>query len=107
MGCRLIYLDDLVQRLHEACCPIAVIPGLIRDTCRTKNRRIYPAWIADRVRTDIKLFQRALRSASLPPGLPAPLSRGGRPVCWVRMRPLTGANGFNATAVEFLRRALV
>ena len=33
MGYRLIYLDDFVQRLHEACCPITVIPDLIRDPC--------------------------------------------------------------------------
>ena len=38
--------------------------------------------------------------------LPEPLSRGGKPVCWVRMRPFTGTAGFIATVVEFLRRAL-
>ena len=48
--------------------------------------------------------------------LPEPLSRGGKPVCWVRMRPrvgwadalssFTGAVVFIATLVEFLRRAL-
>ena len=46
--------------------------------------------------------QRGLRE-----GLAEPLSRGGKPVCWVRMRPLTGAADFNATVVEFFLRALV
>lgn len=47
--------------------------------------------------------QRALRG-----GLAAPVTRGGRPVCCVSMRPFTGATGFsaNGAAVEFLRRAL-
>lgn len=39
-----------------------------------------------------------------------PVSRGGRPVCWVRMRPLTGAAGAAGfmlfDGVELLRRAL-
>ena len=38
--------------------------------------------------------QRPLRegfTVVLPAGRPPPLSRGGRPVCWVRMRPLAGA----------------
>lgn len=40
---------------------------------------------------------------------PEPLSRGGRPVCCVRMRPFEGFTGASLTgaAVEFLRRALV
>ena len=40
--------------------------------------------------------------------LPEPLSRGGKPVCWVKILPLTGVVLLRATvAVEFLRLALV
>ena len=52
--------------------------------------------------------QRTFRIKTLDLDLPDPLSRGGKPVFWVRMRPLIG----DATAavldtdVEFLRRAL-
>src|SRR5690606_2380856 len=58
--------------------------------------------------------QRTLREGLLTGLPPLPLSRGGRPVCCVRMRPLegfTGASRTGATAlaatgaeVEFLRR---
>ena len=51
--------------------------------------------------------QRGLRESLMPAGLAEPLSRGGKPVCWVSRRPLTGAADFNATVVEFFLRALV
>jgi hypothetical protein len=37
-----------------------------------------------------------------------PLSRGGKPVCWVNIRPFTGDATADVlvTTVEFLRRAL-
>lgn len=51
--------------------------------------------------------QRAFRTSALLATLPEPLSRGGKPVCCVRILPLTGVPIFTASAVEFLRRALV
>ena len=42
-------------------------------------------------------------------GLAAPVTRGGKPVCWVSMRPLTGVAvaSFTGAVVEFFLRALV
>ena len=51
--------------------------------------------------------QRALRTSGLLTTLPVPLSRGGSPVCCVRILPLTGVTVFSASVVEFFRRALV
>ena len=53
------------------------------------------------------MCQRALRTSGLLPTLPEPLSRGGSPVCCVRILPLTGAIDFIASVVEFFLRALV
>ena len=49
--------------------------------------------------------QRGLRGV---PALAEPVTRGGRPVCWVSIRPLDGvfAAGWAPEGVEFLRRAL-
>ncbi len=50
-------------------------------------------------------IQRGLRRTGARTGA-APVSRGGSPVCWVRMRPFVTGEVFTPTVVLFLRRVL-